>query len=665
MANDLVVNLGARLDQFQSDMNQAGDIADNAVGRIEKTFSSLNPGISVGGLTAVIAGAAAGFTALTTIVASLNKGLDDMAKQAERVGISAQRFQELQFAGKAIGAGDIGDQLETFSQNAQTALSRSNDLKRVFEANGVALTDGNGKIRDMGRLLDSAFDIVRRAPSVADALQVGSFLGFSRELSQSLFSAGDNFQQLATQARELGVVIDDQTIGKAQAFTREWEKAAAIWGVSMRASMASWLPLLNDAIGVAQTLIGYVSTVTNALGAVKGFAVQTFGGQAFDAESASLIDLQKRYDDLSRIRDKLIDQKTKVGGVFGAEVERPVNPPNPTETFILAQVQEDGKTAVESVQKNLDIIADRILNFNRGQGARVRIQTEAPSVNPGLRSQGGEGRDQFEQALDQLAKRSAVLKADTATVFENTAAQAQLRAEFSLLAAIVRDNGEVTEEQVARYQKLRTEMSATQALQASGIQLTQEHAAAFKQASEGIAAATAEHTRARDRLQQLNQASAQLGSALSNSFADAVLEGKNLNEVLNQLLKSLARMAINASFASLFSPGAGGGVSPFLSFLGIGRNAEGTDNWRGGLTWVGEKGPEIVNLPRGSQVIPNAKAAQMGGQTFAPAYYINAAGADSGTVARIQTVLAQHARVIAGQSQAMASAQRMQATGVG
>ena len=30
--------------------------------------------------------------------------------------------------------------------------------------------------------------------------------------------------------------------------------------------------------------------------------------------------------------------------------------------------------------------------------------------------------------------------------------------------------------------------------------------------------------------------------------------------------------------------------------------AAGTDNWRGGMTWVGERGPELVNLPRGSQV---------------------------------------------------------------
>jgi uncharacterized membrane protein YeaQ/YmgE (transglycosylase-associated protein family) len=36
-----------------------------------------------------------------------------------------------------------------------------------------------------------------------------------------------------------------------------------------------------------------------------------------------------------------------------------------------------------------------------------------------------------------------------------------------------------------------------------------------------------------------------------------------------------------------------------------GRNASGTPYWKGGLTWVGEEGPELLNLPRGSQILSN------------------------------------------------------------
>ena len=40
----------------------------------------------------------------------------------------------------------------------------------------------------------------------------------------------------------------------------------------------------------------------------------------------------------------------------------------------------------------------------------------------------------------------------------------------------------------------------------------------------------------------------------------------------------------------------------------VGTNAKGTDFWRGGLTWVGEEGPELVDLQRGAKVYSNPKS---------------------------------------------------------
>ena len=56
-------------------------------------------------------------------------------------------------------------------------------------------------------------------------------------------------------------------------------------------------------------------------------------------------------------------------------------------------------------------------------------------------------------------------------------------------------------------------------------------------------------------------------------------------------------------------------------------NAAGDENWRGGLTWVGEGGPELVSLPRGSQIYSNQESAQM-----APA-----GGSDTRTLERIMS----------------------------
>jgi hypothetical protein len=52
--------------------------------------------------------------------------------------------------------------------------------------------------------------------------------------------------------------------------------------------------------------------------------------------------------------------------------------------------------------------------------------------------------------------------------------------------------------------------------------------------------------------------------------------------------------------------GLGGGAA-------VGHNAMGTADWRGGLTWVGEQGPELLNLPPGAQVIPLSGAGATAG----------------------------------------------------
>lgn len=60
-------------------------------------------------------------------------------------------------------------------------------------------------------------------------------------------------------------------------------------------------------------------------------------------------------------------------------------------------------------------------------------------------------------------------------------------------------------------------------------------------------------------------------------------------------------------------------LNPWEAFKGLdiglenpfGSNANGTSNWRGGWSWVGEKGPELLNLPQGSQVVPNRQSMEM------------------------------------------------------
>ena len=73
------------------------------------------------------------------------------------------------------------------------------------------------------------------------------------------------------------------------------------------------------------------------------------------------------------------------------------------------------------------------------------------------------------------------------------------------------------------------------------------------------------------------------------------------------------------SYGTIYDEELGGWIGNY------GRNATGNDNWRGGLTWVGEGGPELAFLPRGSY-IANAQDSRLAGGTNN--YYINVTGVE-------------------------------------
>ena len=48
----------------------------------------------------------------------------------------------------------------------------------------------------------------------------------------------------------------------------------------------------------------------------------------------------------------------------------------------------------------------------------------------------------------------------------------------------------------------------------------------------------------------------------------------------------------------------------------VGHNARGTQSWRGGATWVGENGPEIVDLPEGTRIYNNKESEKIGSKNY-------------------------------------------------
>ena len=117
-----------------------------------------------------------------------------------------------------------------------------------------------------------------------------------------------------------------------------------------------------------------------------------------------------------------------------------------------------------------------------------------------------------------------------------------------------------------------------------------------------------------------------------DSIKDAFSQMRNVfHQVIQSMLADLIRLQLQKAISGMISGilgGIGGSVGGSVGAVGNGSNmsggilnlpgfATGTNFAPGGLALVGERGPELVNLPRGSRVTPNNELRGMGGDSYA------------------------------------------------
>ena len=88
-------------------------------------------------------------------------------------------------------------------------------------------------------------------------------------------------------------------------------------------------------------------------------------------------------------------------------------------------------------------------------------------------------------------------------------------------------------------------------------------------------------------------------------------QGSKINS--NQKSKGMLKRPDLYSMFGVEEPDVAAKASGLGSSAGesLGFNAKGTDNWKGGLTVVGEEGPEIIKLPQGTQINSTQKSRAM------------------------------------------------------
>lgn len=420
--SDLVVQLGAKLDKFAADMNEAGDIADRAVSDIESKFASLNP--TMGGFS-TLGVAAAGVTgivgSLLTSLVKVNSELADLQRNAEYAGVTAERFQRIQYAAGqgGVSSKESVEDIRNVARLLADAKENENSLTRLLEANNIKYKDRNGQVIKLNDLLTIAGNLLGKFDSMPEKVKAAQMLGLSEQWVEALRNGSASFEEVASSAEKNGAIIDDATVAKAALFDKAWNQSSANLAVqfkSVAADIAGWLDGLIDKAN---------ELVTAALASQD---VKPGSGQEkFNALADALDMFQKDMRGLPQD----VNQVTRA-------IEKLQQSGKPENMEIAA--------GLELIRAKAELARQMLLQLNQTQAATLFPEgvpvpkarpASADDANPNAaklpkRKTGSDAADAFDRASESIKKHTDRMDADTAPVGKAASAIHAMRSEMEV-----------------------------------------------------------------------------------------------------------------------------------------------------------------------------------------------------------------------------------------
>jgi len=211
------------------------------------------------------------------------------------------------------------------------------------------------------------------------------------------------------------------------------------------------------------------------------------------------------------------------------------------------------------------------ISIRPGGSTTPNVPTDRKTIIP------PKNKDPIQQQIESINKHIAALNADAEAVGLSAGAQERLRVEAQLTQAIL-----ANDRSPAAY------------------------AAQIRQVGEAAEAAANRLAERRFTFNEIASASRELGSALSEAFKGAIIDGQKFDEVLSNLVRRLESKAFDKLFDLAFAPQGAATGSVFTQLITALTGKAGGGAVSGGSPYVvGEKGPELFVPGRSGMIVPN------------------------------------------------------------
>lgn len=663
----LVVQLSADYKKFENSMNRANGVMARQMRQMERTTSAsvkrINASLGgIGGNTGTLAkGLLAGFTlqGAQQIIDAGTK-ITNSLKVAGLEGEELKKTYEALFQSAQKNGAEIGTLATVYGRVAlvQGQLGITNEQLRGFtdnlaaslKAQGISATEAAGPMLQLAQAMGSGIVRAEEYNSIQEGMPV-----ILRAVAAGLKEAGGDVATLTNLVKNGEV--------SSKAFFAAFEAGA---------------PIIQDlASKTTPTLSNEFTKLYNILvdTAVK------FNENANVAEQMKPVfaDLASLIRDIGNAFNEAISWANNFGealnNINSAATDFGTWLGEKTGLRNVGRMFEDAATEVVDFNKQAEVSANAAKRINEAFGPLTTAKGDRVTIKP------AEPIKPVSLADYAVPAKASKAKAGGAKTHQKTADQQidsdiqSIRDRIATMQLETQLVGKSYQEQEKRRMSLELEQQALAKLRdeaikkgqtdLSNIKLSDEQRSKIDQVSDAYARQADELRRVQEQQDRADQAASEFYDTFKSSMSGAIRGAESFSDALSNILDKLADMLLNAAFDALFKPstgGTGGGLFGSL-FSGLGSLipgfAKGTNSAPRGLAVVGENGPELVRFSGGEQVIPNNKlraptmpnlrsgvSSSGGAFTFAPV--IDARGADSAAVARLEQVVAQQQAQFSG-----------------
>ncbi len=235
---DLFGSIYVNTDEAEKSLSKT----ENGFEKVGKKFASVGGKVSkfggnvskVGaGLTKAVAGGVAavtgGVAAVTKFAESASSAADNIDKMSQKIGVSRQAYQELDFicSQSGMSVDTLQSGMKTLVSAMDKAASGTKANVEQFDKLGVSVTNADGSLRSQEEVMWEVFEALQGMSNEAEKARLASqlFGKSGTELMPLLNGASGSIEEMKKKAHDLGLVLSDDAIDAGVKLTDTMDQA--------------------------------------------------------------------------------------------------------------------------------------------------------------------------------------------------------------------------------------------------------------------------------------------------------------------------------------------------------------------------------------------------------------------------------------------------------